>query len=545
MSIKLGIIQKLEDKVAAALRDHNLTAAAGGTPAAQSAMAEYNRLLQDARSSSSIKYLALHSVAVKQGFYVDKRDQQEMLGTVAQEMSNLSPTEVLAGIKYLKSNYPAIYQCDVAALDRKESSIVEFMARLPIDQQDQAVAKAKNVQLNARPITLGVSEAIQPEAREDSVVAIEPFLQPSQSQPLESQSHTSKKQAYISQQSKLPRAHSSEIYKNKFDFEPTYTRLQTKISEESISIPLKNLWIGVLLLFCLISGVTLGILSNSSSRSTQSYVDQVKVNQEADKKTNNITNSQDGIIASQPISSPTSAPIVLQSKPIITSGSSIPVNSGGNINNGVDLSNPVILRPTTPIYSTTPKSNITKSLPVRQEAEQTLENPSSKPSSELRPKKREITSESEEDSEEVISNPLPVSSPSTERKSLQPPQISSNQNSPEKLISTYYQDINDRQYQSAWAKLPSDLQQNRNIHPQGYQSFAGFFDRMRSIQVNELMVVEETASQAVVAADLNCEFRKDVKSPLFLRFVLNKNDPNQQWKISKIKLDPNRKSFCG
>jgi hypothetical protein len=49
-----GIIQKLEDKVAAALRDHNLTAAAGGTPAAQSAMAEYNRLVQDA--SSSIKY---------------------------------------------------------------------------------------------------------------------------------------------------------------------------------------------------------------------------------------------------------------------------------------------------------------------------------------------------------------------------------------------------------------------------------------------------------------------------------------------------------
>jgi hypothetical protein len=50
---------------------------------------------------------------------------------------------------------------------------------------------------------------------------------------------------------------------------------------------------------------------------------------------------------------------------------------------------------------------------------------------------------------------------------------------------------------------------------------------MKSIQVNELIVVEETASQAVVAADLNCEFRKDVKSPLFLRFVLNRNDYNQ------------------
>jgi ARC6-like, IMS domain len=321
-----GIVQKLEDKVAAALRDHNLTAAAGGTPAAQSAMAEYDRLAQDPGSSIGIRYLALHSVAMKQGFYIDKRDQQEMLGTVSQEMGNMSPTEVLAGIKHLKSNYPAIYQCDAVAIDRKESSIVEFMARLPIDQQDQAVVKAQNVQLNARPITSGASEAIQPEARENPVVATEPFIQPSQSQPVESP--ISKKQAYAAQQSKLPRAHSSELDRNKLDFEPTYTKLQTKISEESISIPLKNLWIGVLLLFCLISGVTLGILNIFSSRNTQSYVDQVKVNQENDKR----KIIQDGIIASQPISLPTSSSVVLQSKPVVTSGSSIPVDSG-NINN--------------------------------------------------------------------------------------------------------------------------------------------------------------------------------------------------------------------
>jgi hypothetical protein len=117
-----GIVQKLEDKVAAALRDHNLTAAAAGTPAAQSAMAEYDRLVKDAGSPVGIRYLALHSVAMKQGFYVDKRDQQEMLGTVSQEMGNMSPTEVLAGIKYLKSNYPAIYQCDAVYCGADDST---------------------------------------------------------------------------------------------------------------------------------------------------------------------------------------------------------------------------------------------------------------------------------------------------------------------------------------------------------------------------------------------------------------------------------------
>ncbi len=232
-----GIIQKLEDKVAAVLRDHNLKAAAVGTPAAQSVMAEYNRLVQDASSSTGIRYLALHSVAVKQGFYVDKRDQQEMLGTVAQEMSNLSPTDVLQELQRLKSNYPAIYQSNAAAVDRMESNAVEFMMRLPMDQQDKAVAEAKNVQLNMRPI--------EPEARENPVVASDPFIKPSQSRPVESP--ISKKQAYAAQQTKLPRVISSEVARNRFDFEPKYTKLHTKISDESISIPLKNLWIGVLL----------------------------------------------------------------------------------------------------------------------------------------------------------------------------------------------------------------------------------------------------------------------------------------------------------
>jgi ARC6-like, IMS domain len=204
-----GIIQKLEDKVAAALRDHNLTAAAGGTPAAQSAMAEYNRLVQDASSSIGIRYLALHSVAVKQGFYVDKRDQQEMLGTVAQEMGNLSPGEVLAGIQKLKSNYPAIYQCDAVALDRMESNAVEFMTRLPMDQQDRAVAEAKNTQLKARPI--------DPAPVEIPVVAPQPFIlspQPMEPVPIpvtqayapqSTQTYTPQPaQTYIPQQTQLP-----------------------------------------------------------------------------------------------------------------------------------------------------------------------------------------------------------------------------------------------------------------------------------------------------------------------------------------------------
>ncbi len=191
----------------------------------------------------------------------------------------------------------------------------------------------------------------------------------------------------------------------------------------------------VLLLFCLISGIILSLLSNLSSRSTQNYVDQVKVSQKTDNKTS-ITNSQDGLIVSQPTSSPINDPTVLQRKPVVTYRGSIPANSGSNINTNVNLRNPVILEPTTPIHSTTPKSNITKSLPVGQETKKTLEIPSGKPSSELKSKKKEITSSSEESNEEIVSDSVPISNPSTDKKSLQPPQISNNQNSPEKQVSS-------------------------------------------------------------------------------------------------------------
>jgi TIR domain len=65
--VRSGIVQKLENTKA--IHD----------PENHSATAEYIRLVKDGRVSIGIRYLALHSVAVKQGFYVDKRDQQEML----------------------------------------------------------------------------------------------------------------------------------------------------------------------------------------------------------------------------------------------------------------------------------------------------------------------------------------------------------------------------------------------------------------------------------------------------------------------------------
>jgi serine/threonine protein kinase, bacterial len=120
-----------------------------------------------------------------------------------------------------------------------------------------------------------------------------------------------------------------------------------------------------------------------------------------------------------------------------------------------------------------------------------------------------------------------------------------NQSPPEDLIAQYYQAINSKQYQTAWDKLPPNMQEDRNLHPNGYQSYTDFFNNFNSLHVNNLKTIERTNSNAIVSADLSCELKNGDKSPLFLRYFMNWNNSDRQWQISKIKLDPDRQSSCG
>jgi ARC6-like, IMS domain len=118
-------------------------------------------------------------------------------------------------------------------------------------------------------------------------------------------------------------------------------------------------------------------------------------------------------------------------------------------------------------------------------------------------------------------------------------------NSPANLIAQYYKEINSHQYESAWNKLPINLQENLQLHPQGYQSFVNFYNKLDGIQVVNLALIEETHSSAEVKADLQCKQKNGDLSPLFLRFHIKKEIGDREWKIDKVKFDPNNKSTCG
>jgi hypothetical protein len=123
--------------------------------------------------------------------------------------------------------------------------------------------------------------------------------------------------------------------------------------------------------------------------------------------------------------------------------------------------------------------------------------------------------------------------------------VSISQASAESFVVQYYQDINNHQYQSAWNKLPSALQNDRGIHPNGYQSFVDFYKRLAGVQLTSSSVLEQDDSHAIVNADLKCEFKGGKTSSLFLRFHLIRNSDKKSWQLNKVKFDPHRKSSCG
>jgi hypothetical protein len=150
------IIKKLENKSREMLRDRQLIAQAankdGVNNSDKSALAEYENLVKDSNVPTGIRYLALHCIADKNGFYNDPRDKSQAIGTVSQEMGGLVPGDVVGAIQYLKIQYPFIYHLNEPFFDRYEAHAIGFITRLPVEQQDKTVAQSRDTQLKPIPI---------------------------------------------------------------------------------------------------------------------------------------------------------------------------------------------------------------------------------------------------------------------------------------------------------------------------------------------------------------------------------------------------------
>jgi serine/threonine protein kinase, bacterial len=129
------------------------------------------------------------------------------------------------------------------------------------------------------------------------------------------------------------------------------------------------------------------------------------------------------------------------------------------------------------------------------------------------------------------SSTTPTSTPST----ANPPKIT-----PTDIVKDYYVKINTRDFQGAWNKLPVSLQNDRSIHPNGYNSFLDWWsNQVGSAQLLGTNLVSSTDKEAIVDADVQYFMRSGQgrrSTPQAMRYFFVKDTSNNTWIIEKIRL---------
>ena len=133
------------------------------------------------------------------------------------------------------------------------------------------------------------------------------------------------------------------------------------------------------------------------------------------------------------------------------------------------------------------------------------------------------------------SNPSPISTSKYRSPSVTTNNIS--RPSPTEVIKDYYAKINSRQYRNAWNSLPVELQEDKQIHPNGYSSFLQWYrDKVDFINIHNIYLTESNKDYATVKMSSTYYMRTGRKAPVNLNFYMVWNESQQKWNLSKTKI---------
>jgi serine/threonine protein kinase, bacterial len=108
---------------------------------------------------------------------------------------------------------------------------------------------------------------------------------------------------------------------------------------------------------------------------------------------------------------------------------------------------------------------------------------------------------------------------------------------PKDTVRDYYSKINNGNYSGAWDSLPTALQNNKSVHPNGYNSFLDWWAKqVADVEIHQTNLVSQTDRDAVVDVDIKYLMRAGGVSPQRIRYVLSKNDRTYEWEIQRIGL---------
>ena len=59
---------------------------------------------------------------------------------------------------------------------------------------------------------------------------------------------------------------------------------------------------------------------------------------------------------------------------------------------------------------------------------------------------------------------------------------------PEVFVRDHYESIRSKAYHAAWKRLPGELRDNLKVHPDGYQSFRDWFEKINPIMITDTRI---------------------------------------------------------
>jgi serine/threonine protein kinase, bacterial len=158
------------------------------------------------------------------------------------------------------------------------------------------------------------------------------------------------------------------------------------------------------------------------------------------------------------------------------------------------------------------------------------------------------TSKSPKPSKTVVASPPSTPKPSASNSPTPSPSITptspSPSNSPSPIVNTpdpantvsdYYGDLNSRNYNSAWNKLPTELRDDAKVHPAGYKSFEDWWNSVDSIEIRNIRVVSRDNEKAEAIARTVYRMKDGRTAPYALRYFLEWDANQRGWAIVKIR----------
>jgi serine/threonine protein kinase, bacterial len=108
---------------------------------------------------------------------------------------------------------------------------------------------------------------------------------------------------------------------------------------------------------------------------------------------------------------------------------------------------------------------------------------------------------------------------------------------PSDTVLDYYSKINNRNYAGAWDSLPTALQNNKSIHPNGYNSFLNWWaTQVADVEIQQTNLVSQTDRDAVFDVNIEYLMRAGGSSRHKIRYFLVKDDRTDRWVIQKVGL---------